>query len=551
MNLPLPLSAALLAAACNSVPEREPVLVVARLGADGTCQVCPRTAGELPCGLSDDGALLAAIGHDDCAAAESCVFEAGWDEALLVAVLGRADAFDGYLGPGESVSVTTVQDGTQSAVANAALFASAEAGGSCSFVYAAPQLALTTGDDATIRWVLADGGDLDLYSKTYEVRPAGVCATIAPSTGPVIAGVTRMTVTADVPAKYPVESLQVAQLINGVVADAANFAPAEAVTTDLGKRLTKSFVAAAQPFARYRVELRGVQPGAGTTSACGATGATAAEFDLQAPKPLQLALVDGDVADDAVDFGQGVQVARIAAEPVDDCRQLKLGIKAEGLPTGSTLTLTTDAGSLDNSGSTIVRPLPADGELVTPLRLPATRPSASEVHLSATFGAATRGDLALAFAPVYADDWKALTTTSPTVQVDATGSPALSLKGRLFAPGGVEFLPGYRLDVHVEPSAGGVPAKCGPAIPASLITCDPAKQGGGGGCALADTSVTVAADGSFTIDLSAGACFIGQVRVYVRGPAYRAGEDAKPCIGERLFEQTDMSEIVLDYTDAP
>lgn len=553
MNARLLFTAALAGVACQTAPVKEPALVVARLAADGVCQACPRDAADLPCGL-DDLALLDAVGHPGCELVDACAFEAGWDRVLLVAVPGTADSFDGYLAAARSISVTTVLDDTKTDAPGVAGFARAEADAACSFVYAAAQRGLAADAEGTIRWIVADDeGDLDLYSRTHDVSPPAVCTTIAAPPGAVIAGVTWLTVTADVPANYPLERLQVAQVVNGVDHLVSAFTASEAVVTATGLRLTRNFVAPAQPYARFRVEVRGLGPSDIAAPTCGEPGAPAAEFTLAEPMPLRLALVDRDVADASIDFGLGVAVERIAGEPAAGCRELKLGVLAPDLPESSGLKLTTDVGSLANTGLTITRPLPmAGGRLVVPYNLPSDPPGAAEVHFSAEFGAATRGDLTLTFEPVRAVDWKPLSTTMPTVQVGATGSAAVNLKGRLIAPDGLPFAEDTRLDVRVEAVGGGAPAKCQPALPPEKLACDPSLQGDKGGCVLADTQVTVAVDGSFAVDLAPGACFIGKVTVTALGESYEPGQDPENCVGEwKLRAQEELSSIVLDFVDAP
>ncbi len=555
--------AALVGTACTA-PEREPSLLVGRLAPNGVCQICKveasGEASDLPCGLTKAD-LFAAIGHEGCTEME-CTFEAGRDEVLLVAVPGTVDSFDGYLSAARSVSLTTVLNGEQSVTASAAGFASAEADddGRCSFVYSAPQGQLAADAEGTIRWVVADDGDdLDLYTKTYDVTPPIVCTEITASSDPVIAGVTRVTAVAEVPPNYPVERLQIAQFVNGLEVQVALFTASEAVDTDDGRRLTKSFIAPAQPFAKYEVEFRGlgdIKVGTATADEsqliCDSSseGTTGAEFKLTQPQPLKLALVAKGTAAETIDFGQS-PVKRIAAESDDDCRSLELGIRAEALPKSSVLTIAADIGSLDNVGVMTSKPLPESGILALRYRMPATPTDAREVHFSALFGTAARGDLTLTFEKVHAANWKPLSTTSPTVQVGPTGSPPISLKGRLIAPTGTQFLAETRVDIRVEADPIGEPVKCTPALPASVIGCDSSEQGGGGGCVLADTSAAVAADGSFTIDLSSGACFTGQVTIEAVGMAYHPDQLEVVCIGERTAEKRDTGKIVLDFVDPP
>lgn len=256
---------------------------------------------------------------------------------------------------------------------------------------------------------------------------------------------------------------------------------------------------------------------------------------LRRSNPIQLAIADGSV--DQSTFPSGSPPQRAAAEADARCRTLTLGIDAPDHTSDNSVALTSSVFSITADGNTSGTTTVDSGGLgFVTLLLPVTPGSDRVASVRATSGPEASGQAALTLSevgPVSA----ALAAPLNTATVTASGSPAVTVSGRLAPPRvGLAFPPGTAVTVITRASnTSSATLPCGAPILADAVFCDPGHVDPStvapGGCLFDSPLATVASDGSFSVSLAGGICFAGTLTVEVWSRQTIDIDPAK-CVGE-------------------
>lgn len=265
--------------------------------------------------------------------------------------------------------------------------------------------------------------------------------------------------------------------------------------------------------------------------------------DLVAAPDVELGAIAPDAAMSS--FVDGEFPQRIALEPDPECRRATAVVRIDGAGPEHRVELTTSAGVLDDQGKTVERTFDDSGTVTIELVLDDELVPGGRVVLTAASEEFGKVERIWEMAPLLAVDAELFLPGSPQF-VDAEGTPGLTVTGILVPPRDLtlnaefnfaapQFSPGTVATVLLAPAAEGM-APCGTPVPAKNIKCD--RRGlpntTRGGCVWTPDVVTVAADGSFALELPAGSCFVGALDISVYGMTYPANTfDPTRCVGEQ------------------
>ncbi|XXF74989.1 hypothetical protein P2318_18120 [Myxococcaceae bacterium GXIMD 01537] len=263
----------------------------------------------------------------------------------------------------------------------------------------------------------------------------------------------------------------------------------------------------------------------------GRTRALSAPLQLSQPRTIRLRLVPKGTPRDAIDFGVPGVPARASGEPDANCRELLLAVDAPEVTQGR-VTLQSTLGTMDGRGTQVEVALDGNRRAYVPLLLPAEHTSTRMLQISASASSQRSDPLSLPLKQVYPVAGN-LFAPSTQVLVGASGSAAATLKGQFVLPAGAKAVAGTPvwLVVTATPSADPGPLPCGRPVPPEVIACDPTDPGASGGCLLAPLSASVDELGRYSVTLSAGTCFAGDVTIEARSVRYLGDDTA--CLGER------------------
>ncbi|MCE9666335.1 hypothetical protein LY474_00800 [Myxococcus stipitatus] len=350
-----------------------------------------------------------------------------------------------------------------------------------------------------------------------------------------VAGISRVTVWVRVPEKLRNQRV----LISSVLDDIEETTPSEATpfTTEAGFAIHRmDLTAPKQPGREWRLRARvGDLP-----------PVTARPIiRLRGPRDARIVFVAPDSTLPQVDFSSPVStIRRAAGEVLARCRDVGVAVLLADEPR-ATVRLKAFGGLFDNGAAELQAQLDETGKLLVPLRLEEA-PQARNVAVQVLLGDAFRGATSWRLDEIWPTGGQLLTARS-TLEVGADGTPEAQLTGRLYAPNGALFPVGTQVALSLQATREATQSSlaCGLPIAPELLNCQP-----GGGCLLSPRVVTVDADGSFTVPLTKGLCFVGQVTVTARA---RTGADAPPdtCLSERQVSTEPLPVGVLGLKFVP
>ncbi|HYI00184.1 hypothetical protein [Hyalangium sp.] len=283
----------------------------------------------------------------------------------------------------------------------------------------------------------------------------------------------------------------------------------------------------------------------------GRTQAVSSPIRLVPPRPIRLRLVPKDTPRDSIDFGASGVPQRTSGEPDAACRELLLAVDAPEVSQGR-LTLQSNLGDINGRGAQVEVALDSQRRAYVPLSLPFEHTGSRSLQVSAQAPPQRSDVLSMPLEPVYP---LAGSIVAPAAQlpVDASGSMAATLRGRLVLPPGARAVPGTPVSIIVTATAEAAagPLACGRPVPSQALACDPTDPAATGGCLLAPLAATVDETGHYSVTLNAGICFAGEVTLEARSLRYLSGEAA--CLGERgvTEAQQSLGQVTVSFIPAP
>ncbi|HZH16415.1 MAG TPA: hypothetical protein VE057_18840 [Archangium sp.] len=267
---------------------------------------------------------------------------------------------------------------------------------------------------------------------------------------------------------------------------------------------------------------------------------------LRPPGNARVVFVEPGVPLAEVDFAAPpAPPQRVAGEVLDRCREVSVAVRMADAPR-ATVRLRASLGTFLGGVQETQAVLDSSGQVLVPMVLDGAS-AGRLVSVQVYQGDVVRGSASWRLGEIWPTRGELL-ALAPEVQVGASGSEAFSITGRLVPPSGAQFPPGTQVSLSAAATVGSssTAAKCGRPVPVSFLDCQP-----GTGCLLTPRTVAVEPDGSFTVPLTQGLCFLGQVTVTAMA---RSGSDAPAdtCLGERAISAapTAVGFVTLQFVPA-